>query len=331
MRVLSRYVASANDAGPKAKVDVERILKDEYNAKIYTYRMKSQNNTCFEKIKKVLFGVSHCSKKDITLIQFPFLNLKWLYKNNKKIFVIIHDIGYFRTMDKKLLEKEIAILNMCQGVIVHNKSMQQFLIDHGLAIPTVILEFFDYLCDNNEVVSKMQKSVEIIYPGNWSKSKAEFLYQLEERKMKFNINVYGPNTDNDKLINEKISFKGSFKPDELIYNINGNVGLVWSGKLDESDANVGDKFYNLYNTPHKLSCFLAANIPVIVWEKSAIADVVKKYNIGYTISNIYDINNIDFSNYDEVAKNVAKLGKKIRNGYFTKRAISKALKIIDKK
>ena len=34
MRVVSQYVANKNNAGPKAKIDIEKILKQYYNAKI---------------------------------------------------------------------------------------------------------------------------------------------------------------------------------------------------------------------------------------------------------------------------------------------------------
>ena len=80
----------------------------------------------------------------------------------------------------------------------------------------------------------------------------------------------------------------------------------------------------------KLSCYTAAGIPVIVWEKAAIADFVKKYDIGYTIKSIYDINNLDLKDYNRKQENIKELQKKVRNGYFTKRVVDKFLKDIDK-
>ena len=106
--------------------------------------------------------------------------------------------------------------------------------------------------------------------------------------------------------------------------------MVWDGNYDESDQNEGFKNYTKYNNPHKLSCYIAAGLPVIVWRKSAAAQFVNKYNIGYTISNLYDINNLDFSDYEEKLKNVSVIQKKVCNGKFTKDAINKVLEKIKK-
>ncbi len=328
MKVISRYIVSLNDAGPKAKVDIENILKEQYDAKIVTYKMKSEKNDMIEKIKKTIFFFLNCHSKDVLVCQHPLINIGWLYRAKHKI-CIVHDLGYFRTYDKNMLEKEIKTLNRFDDVIVHNERMYNFLKDNGLKSNLIILEFFDYLTskDIKNKDNKKIKSPTIIYPGNWDKNKASFLYDLNENKMKFNINIYGPNKNNrNELNNKKIKFKGCFSPEEIIEKMEGNLGLVWSGKIDDSDRNVGDKKYNIYNTPHKLSCFLAAGIPVIVWEDSAIADVVKKYNIGYTIKNIYEINNLDLSDYNKKIANVLKIRKKIINGYYTKTAINKCLK-----
>lgn len=324
MKVISRYIVSLNDAGPKAKVDIENILRNQYDAEIVTYKMKSEKNDMIEKIKKTIFFFLNCHSKDVLVCQHPLINIGWLYRAKHKV-CIVHDLGYFRTYDKNMLDKEIKTLSRFDDVIVHNERMYNFLKEKGLKSNLIILEFFDYLTTKD--IKKRDnkfKNPTIIYPGNWDKNKASFLYDLDESKMKFNINIYGPNKSNsNELNNKKIKFKGCFSPEEIIEKMEGNLGLVWSGKLDDSDRDIGDKKYNIYNTPHKLSCFLAAGIPVIVWEDSAIADVVKKYNIGYTINNIYDINNINFSNYSTVEKNAQKIGKKIREGYYTKRALKK--------
>ena len=70
---------------------------------------------------------------------------------------------------------------------------------------------------------------------------------------------------------------------------------------------------------------MAADIPVIVWEKSAIAEFVKKNNVGYTVKNVYNINDIDFSDYDIKRKNAIKIGKRVREGYYTKKVIKEIL------
>ena len=330
MLVISKYLKTQHDAGPKAKVDVEKILKKEYNAKIHTFNIKDNNNGLIDKIKKIIFCLAHISTKEVYIVQFPFINYHWPMIFMKHKYCIVHDVEGIRFDDKKILDKEIKVLNSFDGIVVHNNKMQQYLIDNGLKTKCVVLEFFDYLYDEKKCKninkSIINNNIELIYPGNWSKDKAEFLYQLDESKMNFIINIYGPNKNNDELTCSKVKFKGSYPPDELIQNLEGHLGLVWSGKIDDSDMNVGDKHYNVYNYPHKMSCFLAADLPVIVWSKSAVAETVLKYNIGYIIDSIYDINNIDFSDYAEKRKNVKEIGKKIRTGYFTKKAMEKLFK-----
>lgn len=68
-----------------------------------------------------------------------------------------------------------------------------------------------------------------------------------------------------------------------------------------------------------------------MWEKAAIADFVNKYNIGYTISKIYDINEIDLSDYNQKLANISKLQQEVRNGEFTIRVFDKVLKDMEEK
>ena len=76
---------------------------------------------------------------------------------------------------------------------------------------------------------------------------------------------------------------------------------------------------------------MAAGIPVIAWKKAAISEFIKKNNIGYLIDQISDINNLDFSDYNEKLKNTKKMQVKVRNGYFTKTVINEILNDIGEK
>lgn len=330
MRVISQYVATNLNAGPKAKLDVEHILKEEYNANIYTLKMngnegKKKTSRIMYLIKKILFSLKHLKKDEITVVQFPYTNnVKLMNKANKKI-AIIHDLEGLRNHDKMLEKKEISFLKTCVSVICHNVSMYNYLIKNGInKEKIVILEIFDYLCDIDEHKNEHNiKKPIVVYTGNLAK--ACFLNQINDKKMKFVLNVYG--VGKDKFDNKKIIYKGKFKPDEIPSKIEGDLGLVWDGNYDDSLDKDGLKEYTMYNCPHKLSCYLAANIPVIVWDKSAMAEFVKKENIGYLISNVYDINNLKFDDYDNKLKNVKRIGKRLRTGFYTKKAIDKAIDI----
>ena len=333
MRVISRYLATGRNAGPKAKVDIENILKKYYNAEIYTFKIDSYKNGFFEKIKKILFCVKNIKTSDLVVVQYPFINSAKVLNISKNKFAIVHDVHGIRTLNEEVLNKEINALNSFEYVIIHNQKMEDYLKEHGLKAKCIQLELFDYLAPQSEKrdFAFNAENPIIIYTGGLAKEKAGFLYDLKQEEMKFTMNVYGPGLEEDKMNNELIKYKGCYTPDEIVNNMEGNVGLVWSGEVDESDENIGEKSYMRFNAPHKTSCYLAAGIPVIIWEKAAMADIVKKYNVGYTIKSIYDINNIDFSDYYEKKKNAEELSNKLREGCFTKDAVDKVLEKLEDK
>ena len=163
-----------------------------------------------------------------------------------------------------------------------------------------------------------------MYAGNLEKS--DFLTALDIDRMNFEFNLYGVGATED--INCKMRYKGAFAPDDLPNILEGDLGLVWDGKLDSSDGDTGFKNYTKYNNPHKLSCYIASGLPVIVWDKSAAADFVTKNNIGYCVSDLYEINSIDFSDYDVKRDNVLKIAQMVRSGIYTKNAMDKALELL---
>lgn len=328
MKVITQYIPTKKDAGPKAKVDIENILKRDYSANIQTLKLSDEivnkKQLYRFRLKKAIFLLKNIIKTDILIIQAPFSkNAKINIPANKKI-VIIHDIEGLRTKNSIILDSELSLYNSCDVIISHNEIMSKFLRNNKITTPIINLEIFDYLFDGtNKGLSLDKKNPVIAYAGNLKKS--PFIYSLEPNKMNFKLNLYGVGID--KNINDKIILKGSFMPDELPKNINANLGLVWDGEYDSSDEFENLKNYTKYNNPHKLSCYIASGIPVIVWEKSAAASFVKKYDIGYTIKDIYEINNLDFSDYDIKLKNIQQIRNKIIDGYFIKKAINEALKL----
>ena len=53
--------------------------------------------------------------------------------------------------------------------------------------------------------------------------------------------------------------------------------------------------------------------------------IVLENNIGYCVSNLYEINDLDFSDYNEKKKNSEKTAKKVKEGYYTKTVIKKII------
>lgn len=320
MIIISAYKNEKN-AGLKAPIDIIHIINK--NDKSKNVKL-NENAGKFKKICNWLMIKKYRFYRKCIFVQYPstFKFNPYKYFISKRKIILLHDIEGLRKKNSNILSREMIGFKNFEYIICHNKRMKEYLIENGIDEGRIkILELFDYLVTGN-VKEKQNKIIEkpiIIYAGNLIKEKSPFLHQIDKEKINFNFNLYGVGVSND--INEKMKYKGSFEPDILPNKLEGDLGLVWDGNYDESDENEGFKNYTKYNNPHKLSCYIAAGLPVIVWRKAAISDLVKKYNIGYTISNIYDINNIDFSDYNEKLKNVKDLSKKVRSGYFTKRVM----------
>lgn len=319
--LLSTYDKTELNAGPKAQMDVEFFLQEKYNVKkiIIPY---SKNFSFFKKIlmkiKKYIVSSYLSMKKNFVVIQYPFNSYYNFTKKIKNKILIIHDLNSLRfkkTNDIILSKEEIEELKSSKFVICHNDKMKEVLLRNGISERSiVVLGVFDYRAINiGENAETIQEKINVFYAGNLTNEKSPFVYQLDDKKLNFNLLLYGKGLEND--ISKKIKYNGTFSPDDLS-SIQGNLGLVWDGNYDESDENEMFKNYTKFNNPHKLSCYLAKGMPVIVWKKAAVADFVEKNNIGYVISNIYDINSLNFGDYDEKKKNAEKIGEKIRRGYY---------------
>ena len=102
MRSIAQYASDHLNAGPKAKVDVENILKEKYNCKIltfnspgaafYTQKIKKR----IEQLKKLIFCLFHIRGKELTIIQAPFVNKKIFTNRLKNKIVLIHDLEGLR-------------------------------------------------------------------------------------------------------------------------------------------------------------------------------------------------------------------------------------------
>lgn len=326
--ILSQYIKNNFNAGPKAKTDIEKIAEKNFDFEVKTVPLTEE--ICKSKIKRMIqFAkkfklISNFAKEtELAIIQAPFSSKKIMMDKFKNKVVIIHDIEGLRNQNDKELSEEISFYKSCDFIIAHNSSMKKFLIDKGIDSNKIYeLELFDYLCEGQAKEKKInQNNPKITYSGNLDK--AFFINQLDSKKMHFELYLYGQK--NKEFNNKKIIYKGKCTPDEMPNKIEGNLGLVWDGNFDESDEDKSYKNYTKYNNPHKLSCYIAAGMPVIVWKKSAIAKFVKENNIGYEISNLYDINKLDFSDFDVKRKNVEKLEQKVRTGFFTQSILSKIL------
>ncbi len=340
---ISEFNDKGNNAGSKARNDLEQIFVlnkwRKINDKPIVTSTSKRHLAYFIKSfidAMLLYYKLSYIRGSIIFCQYPVLKgsiiynaLRKISKTNKLCF-IVHDINALRAPEeqrKSLLEDEISILNEATAVIVHNDRMKNVLIENGLMVKNIVeLRLFDYLANNKKMpIRNMSRTV--VYAGNLKKS--SFINKLYDcKELEFQINLYGSNFDCDNKHNSKINYVGSFPPDEVVGKLDGSFGLVWDGpSLNTCEGLMGD--YMRYNNPHKLSLYIAAGLPVIVWSQAAISKFVMEHNIGFTVDNILGISekldNINQAIYAEYLENINLLREKVINGYYTREALNKAI------
>lgn len=337
-------------AGGKAREDLDLIFKKsgikELNISAPQKERENANiikKLCYHyRVKKIWeHAVDQINSGDAWIIQFPVVNhtlllkevIKKAKKRNIKIIAFIHDLEILRLLnaDKisifkkwRMQREELEELYLFDYLVVHNKQMQKYINEHfGIPIEkTVVLQIFDYLIPGNYKHSKVEQMQmkNCIIAGNLSRNKAEYIYKLPSLP---DFELYGINYSKYENTSN-IHYHGSFLADELPYHMNGGFGLVWDGNETKTCAGAWGK-YLMYNNPHKVSLYLACGIPVIIWEKAAMAEYVVSNKVGITIKSLDElsekISEITYTQYEEMERNAVQISQKLRTGYYTKKAL----------
>ena len=90
---------------------------------------------------------------------------------------------------------------------------------------------------------------------------------------------------------------------------------------------VGGDGMSGYDT-HKVSFYIRAGLPVIIWRQAAVASIIEKEKIGFCIDTIDDIEkrlqSLSASEYAEMKSNVRRVSDKLKEGGFLKEALDEA-------
>ena len=319
------------EAASKATKDVKDIVLSLPDVKYIPLYRHTDNKIVgiIELLVQLVFRCLFIPRHSIVFIQYPIMNIKAFYivKNllrRYEVTTIIHDLQSYRYpqfyADR---EKELAILNSMKHLIVHTDKMKNLLVKDGVESQIHILGVFDYLLPPSEKVQYEKDA--IVFAGALQKSL--FLNQMYQIDISpYHINLYGgvkPAIDNMS----NMEYKGAFKPD-CISAIEGEWGLMWDGDgIDSCTGNFGE--YLQLIAPHKFSLYIACGLKIIVWEKSAMAEVVKQHGIGITIASLREIkeklSKLDNQDIEQMNKNIRKLSDSLRNGMMFKSVISEIL------
>lgn len=338
-----------NTAGSKAPNDVINIA-EHIGFKNITIKIKSskvlKSKNLVSKInrqKQYMCQWNNAYKKipanSILLLQFPiykreigmYYSLRRLVKKKKvKIILVIHDLNFLRDTDRssKVYKKDMQnfkkFSSVSNKIIVHNQAMLDYLYQLGISRSKMInLKIFDYLRkDKNKKLPEFDKSA--IIAGNLNLKKSEYLKYISN--IDFDFYLYGPNFTLKRSYN--IHYGGVLKPSEIPNVLTHGFGLIWDGNsIDTCDGSYGK--YLKYINPHKLSLYLASNLPVIVWNKAAEAEFIKKNNIGIGINSLKELptvlSKIDSTHYEVMANNARKIAHDLIRGRYMERALEEAI------
>ena len=306
--------------------DNEKILALEGFAELKFQHIKDGSVIVkIRRLNELIKLILSVKKNSLVIFHFPLLAnayvvlLKVLGKLGIKTAAVIIDIDGLRYKDENLLKREIETLKQFTYIIAHNSTMKTFLQQYIAADIIFCIELFDYPAEQNS--SEKPFSNTVCFAGNFEK--AGFVNELDKVQHVL-FNLYGQSFNATEKQN--ISYKGAFAPNELPKKLEGSFGLVWDGNSIETCDE-----YLQYNNPHKLSLYLAAGMPVIVWQQSAAATLVLEKNIGFAVHSLAElgdrIKNISAEEYNLMKQNIEPLRQKIINGAFLKRAVAEILNV----
>ena len=320
---LKETYVKANHAGPKARMDAEKIMLD--NGYREYYLTESQKN-------------NHLNQNDVIILQFPLLwqslkkqiRMKFLKQRSFKAYLLVHDIESLRNKKiKSFSDFKYSIIHFLQnktvlervdGIIAHNDKMKSELVKMGINKEKIVsLEIFDYLIPNFNEDKNYDKD-KILLAGNFDIRKTRYARNLPEKP---EFEIYGINFESEHLPNN-VHYKGAFTPDELPNHLQGGFGLVWDGDSAHTCSGMYGEYLKL-NNPHKASLYLASGFPIIVWSQSALADFVRNNHCGILVNSLFEISetlkSISEDEYQELIKNSKRIGRKIRQGHYLKTAL----------
>lgn len=340
------------NAFTKAPSDAARIALDlgfrllvlrSYGCRI---RFLSLTFGCVLRILQDWIFRFYLRRADVLFLQYPSPILKsefgadYIARLRKstgvRVITLVHDLDFLRFTDERLgliLDVWNKIRAVTDCFIVHNLAMRQKLVDLGLSADRlVVLGLFDYLASSGACKADYQTYRTVTIAGNLDLTKATYLQDLKSIK-NVTWKLYGPHINKDLVLADNVAYEGCVPAAEILQHLTSGFGLVWDGvSVDTCEGPMGE--YLKFNNPHKLSQYLAAGLPVIVWSRAAIAEFVQQEGVGIAVSTLRDvplkIDSMSLESYQKMRVNAMELSKRLRNGEFLSMAIKNALKVVQR-
>ena len=324
---ISRNYYNLTSAGNKAKTDNEDTLAEmgAINLGLPRTIRNSKILAFFLDLIGIIRACILLQKDDVLFLQYPVKKyFSFLchvaHLKGARTVSLIHDLGSFRR--KKLtIQKEINRLSNSDYIIASNEKMKGWLEEHGLQKPVGALGLFDYRSESKcpeEVTEREQ--VKVVYAGALSMKKNSFLIELSKALNHWQLLVCGNKEGLQGLQNNPlITYQGFVPSEEFIKHIDADFGLVWDGdSLDGCSGEYGQ--YLKWNSPHKVSFYLRAGLPLIIWKEAAVAPIIEEAGAGITISSLKELDgklaNLTPEQKKEMKKQAVNLAQKLNKGRF---------------
>ncbi len=342
------YITDNMHAGSKAPRDVRDILVSMGYAPINIHvelcadiekdrasdwrrnRSKEEWESC----------VANVPAGSVLVLQNPFrveniyreMAILELKKKGVKIVSIVHDIESIRGLNSSeyYFREEEFMMKTADVIIIQNSKMREYMAMQWPGEWQIVeLGIFDYLAEGEDIKEAVFDK-KVSFAGSLEYRKSPFIYMLGELA-ETRFVLYGPDFEKDRfdggVIPKNLEYKGSYPPEVMPYELNRGFGLVWEGE-EINTCDKGTGHYLTMNSPHKLSLYLASGLPVIIWDKAAMAKFVLENNVGFTVSSLYQLEEklkeVTEEDYAIYACNARKIGHRLRNGEFTMAALKEA-------
>ena len=338
---ISRNYYNLTSAGNKAKTDNEDTLVEmgAINLGLPRTIRNSKILAFFLDLIGIIRACILLKKDDVLFLQYPVKKyFSFLchvaHLKGARTVSLIHDLGSFRR--KKLtIQKEINRLSNSDYIIASNEKMKGWLKEYGLQKPVGTLGLFDYRSESKcpeEVTEREQ--VKVVYAGALSMKKNSFLIELSKTLSHWQLLVCGNKEGLQGLQNNPlITYQGFVPSEEFIKHIDADFGLVWDGdSLDGCSGEYGQ--YLKWNSPHKVSFYLRAGLPLIIWKEAAVAPIIEEAGAGITISSLKELDDrlkaLTLEDYQKMKANTVIMAKRLNEGYFLHQALEEFNKHIIK-
>lgn len=256
------------------------------------------------------------------VIQMDLIN-QLVAKPDVKVIAIIHDVPTWMiaTSDGTydLHDNWLNALRKVDGIIAANTKGAAKLRADGVIAPIVSLTVGDYLYHVPLHPKRFQKK--LYYVGGRNVEGLDYHAATP-------FNLYTGHVSPEVAANPSVNWRGRQPSDMILSSLDGGFGIVVSDNIKEEQQQ-NFRYYTQFNSPTKLSFYLAAGLPIITMSRTPHAQWVKDRGIGLVVD---DLNEIDHrlqqmteSQYNAMLTAIQPWQTAVSNGFFVKRALLAAL------